>query len=328
MGTSMKKLLIALGIMVAVGGGLLAFTMPSASLLGEVPGRVHSAAPYRNGYLLAAGEAGLYQVDARGVVSPVYKITGQHVIDVAVSGDAVYALAFSPRNRRNDLQVVDPEAGAIVRSISLGGSVVDLAGVLADGQVVIVEGGQVRFIEQGTDHTLSRVQVSGGMLTGAHLVGDRLYVSRGYAGGLVTIDTTKPALLGIIETTDWLTSAVVAGRRAYVTGSLEGPGVLDLDTHDYTRVSVIDFFADDAGTGYALLKKAIYKLDEHGKPVRRTGLTAVIKSAVKNAVHKTILAVNSREILIACDGKVFKLVPGWLPLAPGKLPVATDESRP
>ncbi len=318
----MRKLLIALGIMAALGGGLLAFTMPRASLLAEVPGRVHSAAPYHNGYLLAAGEAGLYQVDAGGVVSPVYKVTGQNVIDVAVGGDAVYALAFSPRNRRNDLQVVDPEAGAIVRSISLGGSVVDLAGVLADGQIVIVEGGQVRFIEQGTDHTLNRVQVSGGMLTGAHLVGDRLYVSRGYAGGLAIIDTSKPALLDIIETTDWLTSAVVAGRRAYVTGSLEGPGVLDLDTHDYTRVSVIDFFADDAGTGYALLKKAIYKLDGHGKPVRRTGLTGAIKSAVKNAGHKTILAVHDRAILIACDGKVFKLRPGWLPLAPGKLPVA------
>ncbi len=317
----MKKLLIALGIMAAIGGGLLAFTMPSASLLGEVPGRVHSAAPYGNGYMLAAGEAGLYQVDVRGIVSPVYKVTGQNVIDVAVGGDAVYALALSPRNRRNDLQVVDPEAGAIVRSIALGGSVVDLAGVLADGQVVIVEGGQVRFIERETDHTLSRVLVTGGMLTGAHLVGDRLYASRGYAGGLAMIDTSKPALLDIIETTDWLTSAVVAGRRAYVTGSLEGPGVLDLDTHEYTRVSVIDFFADDAGTGYALLKKAIYKLDEHGKPVRRTGLTGAIKRAVKNAGHKTILAVNDREILIACDGQIFKLVPGWSPLAPGKLPV-------
>ncbi len=318
----MKKFLIALGIMAAIGGGLLAFTMPSASLLGEVPGRVHSAAPYGNGYLLAAGEAGLYQVDARGVVSPVYKVTGQNVIDVVVSGDAVYALAFSPANRRNDLQVVDPQAGAIVRSVSLGGSVVDLAGVLADGQVVIIEGGQVRFIEPGTDRTMSRVQIPGGMLTGAHLVGDRLYVSRGYAGGLATIDASKPALLDIIETADWLTSAVVAGRRAYVMGSLEGPGVLDLDTHEYTRVSVLDFFADDAGTGYALLKKAIYKLDEHGKPVRRTGLTGAIRSAVKNAGHKTILAVNSRQILIACDGQIFKLVPGWSPLAPGQLPVA------
>jgi len=318
----MKKLLIALGTMAVIGGGLLAFTMPRASLLGEVPGRVHSAAPYHNGYLLAAGEAGLYRIDARGAISKVFKVTGQNVIDVVVSGDAVYTLAFSPRNRRNDLQVVDPEAGAIVRSISLGGSVVDLAGVLPDGQVVIVEGGQVRFIEQGTDHTLSRVQVAGGMLTGGHLVGDRLYASRGYAGGLVTIDTTRPAVLDVIETTDWLTSAIVAGRRAYVIGSLEGPGVLDLDTHDYTRVSVIDFFADDAGVGYALLKKAVYKLDEHGKPVRRTGLTGAIKSAVKNAGHKTILAVNSREILIACDGKVFRLVPGWSPLTPGKLPLA------
>jgi hypothetical protein len=317
----MRKLPIALGIMVVTGGGLFAFVMPKASLLGEVSGRVHSAAPYKNGYLLAAGEAGLYQVDAHDVVSKVYKVTGQNVIDVAVSGDAVYTLAFSPRNRRTDLQVVDPEAGAILRSISLGGSVVDLAGVLPDGQVVIVEGGQVRFIEAETDHTLSRVQIPGGMLTGAHLVGDRLYASRGFAGGLATIDTSKPALLNIIETTDWLNSAVVAGRRAYVIGSLEGPGVVDLDTHDYTRVKVLDFFADEAGTGYALVKKAIYKLDEHGKPVRRTGLTGAIRSAVKNAGHKTILAVNTREILIACDGKVFKLVPGWSPLVPGNLPV-------
>ena len=253
----MRKLPIALGIMVLTGGGLFAFVMPKASLLGEVPGRVHSAAPYDGGYLLAAGEAGLYQVDTHGVVSPVYKVTGQNVIDIAVSGDAVYALAFSPRNRRNDLQVVDPEAGAIIRSVSLGGSVVDLAGVLADGQVVIVEGGQVRFIEPGTDHTLNRVQVTGGMLTGAHLVGDRLYASRGYAGGLVTIDTNTPALLDVIETTDWLNSAIVAGRRAYVIGSLEGPGVVNLDPHDYTRVKVLDFFADEAGTGYALVKKAI-----------------------------------------------------------------------
>ncbi|TDJ57973.1 MAG: hypothetical protein E2O40_02115 [Planctomycetota bacterium] len=321
MGSSMRKLLIGLGIMVVTGGGLFAFVMPKATLLGEVPGRVHSAAPYGDGYLLAAGEAGLYEIDGHGVVSKVYKVTGQNVIDVAVSGDAVYTLAFSPRNRRNDLQAVDPEAGAIVRSISLGGSVVDLAGVLADGQVVIVEGGQVRFIEAGTDHTLSRVQVTGGMLTGAHLVGDRLYASRGFAGGLVTIDTSTPALLDVIETTDWLNSAVVAGRRAYVIGSLKGPGVLDLDTHDYTRVNVIDFFADEAGTGYALVKKAIYKLDEHGKPVRRTGLTGAIRSAVKNAGFKTILAVNTREILIACDGKIFKLVPVWLPLAPAALPV-------
>ena len=318
----MKKLVIAIGVMVVIGGAMLAFTMPRATLLGEVPGRVHSAAPYGSGYMLAAGEAGLYHLDVRGVVSPVYKVTGQNVIDIAVLDDAVYAMAFSPSSRRYDLQVVAPEAGVIDRSISLGGTVVDLAGVLPDGQVVIVESGQVRFIEPGTDRTLSRVLVTGGMLSGAHLVGDRLYASRSYAGGLAAIDTSKPALLDIIETADWLTSAVVAGRSAYVIGSTEGPAVLNLDTHDYTPVSVIDFFADDAGTGYALVKTAIYKLDEHAKPVRRTGLTGQLKSAVKNAGHKTILAVDDRQILIACDGQIFRLVPGWRPLAPGRLPPA------
>lgn len=320
-----RKLIIAMAVLGVIGGVLFAFTMPSATLLATLPGRVHSAAPYGNGYLLAAGEAGLYHIDVRGAVRPIYKVTGQHVIDVAAAGDAVYTLALSPSMRRTDLQVVDIESGAIVRSIALGGSVVDLAGVLADGQVVIVEGGQVRFVEAGTDRTLNRVQVTGGMLSGAHLFGDRLYASRGYAGGLVIIDTTKPALIEIIETTDWLAGAVVAGRRAYVVGSLEGPAVLALDTHDYTRVDVIDFFANDAGTAYALVKKAIYQLDEYGKPVRRTGLTGDLKAAVKNAGHKTILAADDLQILVACDGQVYKLTPGWIPLALGKLPEAEDE---
>ncbi len=321
---SMKKLVIALAVMILFAAALLGVATvvlaPSATLLSTFPAEVRSAAPYADGLLLAAGEAGLYRIDAEGTVAPVYKITGQHVIDVAVGAGAVYVLAFSPSNHRTVLQVVDPARGAVTRSISLGGSVVDMAGVLADGRIVIVEGGQVRFIDPETDRTLQRVAVSGGMLSSGHLDGERLYASRGYAGGLAVIDTRTATLLEIIEVTDWLAGAVVAGRRAYVTTSLEGPGVIDLDSQEYHRVDVIHFFARPGGDAYALVGNAIYRLDEHGRPVQRTKLPGELRDAVKAAGHAKILDASGTQIFVACGPKVFSLVPAWSSRAPDELP--------
>ncbi len=327
----MKKLVVSLSVMILFAAALLgvASLIPTstATLLSTLPADVRSAAPYGDGLLLAAGEAGLYRLDADGAIAPVYKVTGQHVIDVAVGADAVYVLAFSPSNHRNVLQVVDPAHGAVTRSISLGGSVVDLAGVLADGQIVIVEGGQVRFMDPETNRTLHRVAVSGGLLSSGHLDGERLYASRGYAGGLAIIDTRTAELLEVIEITDWLARAVVAGRRAYVTSSLEGPGVIDLDTQEYHRVDVIHFFARPAGDGYALLSDVIYRLDEHGRPVQRTKLPDKLSDAVKAAGHAKILDVADAQIVVACGPKLFELVPVWSTSAPDELPAAQPRSR-
>ena len=323
----MKKLLFVLSAMVLFAVAMLGVAAalspsPTVTLLSTLSSDVRSAVPYRDGLLLAVGEAGLYRVDGAGAVVPVYKVTGQHIMDVAVGADAVYALAFSPSTHRNDLQVVDPGRGAVTRSISLGGSVVDLAGVLANGQIVIVEGGQVRFIDPKTDRTLHRVAVSGGMLSSGHLVGERLYASRGYAGGLAIIDTGIPKLLEIIEVTDWLAKAVIAGRRAFVASSLEGPAVIDLDTKEYSRVDVIDVFATRTGHGYALVSDAIYKLSEHGRPVQRTKLPSELGDAVRADGHAKILDVADTHIVIACGPKVFKLVPAWSKKTPDELPAA------
>ncbi len=323
----MRKLWIALSVMavlagVLVGVGITLAPTPTVTLLSTLPAPVRAAAPYGDGLLLAAGEAGLYRLDADGAVAPVYKVTGQHVIDVAVGADAIYVLAFSPSSHRNVLQVVDPAQGTVTRSISLGGSVVDLAGVLADGRIVIVEGGQVRFIDPETDRTLHRVAVSGGLLSSGHLDGERLYASRGYAGGLAVFDTRTAELLEVIEITDWLTRAVVSGRRAYVTSSLEGPGVIDLDTREYHRVDVIHFFARPAGDGYAMVGDAIYRLDEYGRPVQRTKLPGELGDAVKAAGDAKIVDVADTRIVIACGAKVFKLVPAWSTRAPDELPAA------
>ncbi len=321
----MKKLAITLFAMILFAAAMLgvaAILSPSskATLLSTLSADVRSAAPHGDGLLLAVGEAGLHRVDAAGAVTRVYKVTGQHIIDVAVGADAVYALAFSPSTHRNDLQVVDPAHGTVTRSISLGGAVVDLAGVLGDGQVVIVEGGQVRFIDPKTDRTLHRVAVPGGLLSSGHLVGERLYASRGYAGGLAIIDTRKAELLEVIEVTDWLAKAVVAGRRAFVASSLDGPGVIDLDTREYHRVDVIDVFAGSAGDGYALVSDAVYRLDDHGRPVQRAALPSQLGEAVGAGGGAKILHVAETQILIACGPKVFKLVPGWSKRAPDELP--------
>ena len=320
----MKKVLIGLLLAVVLGGALAAVAMSraKATLLGTLPAPPRAAAPYRHGLLVAAGQGGLYRIEAAGTLDPVYKVTGQHVIDVAVDGDVVYALAFSPSHHRHDLQVVNPAAGKVLRSIAMGGSIVDLAGVLTNGRVVIIEGGQVRFLDPTTSETLDRVAITGGMLTGGHLAGNRLYASRGYAGGLVIIDTRTSELVEVIETAHWLTSALVAGRRAYVTGSLDGPGVLDLDTHDYQRVDVIDCFVNSAGDGYAMVSGAIYRLDEHGRPVRRTALPRSLRAAVAAAEQTRILAIDDDRAFIACDAKVFKLLPGWYKRGPDTLPRA------
>ena len=322
----MKRVLVGLLLLAVLGGVLAAVGLPrpKATLLGTLPATPRAAVSYRHGLLVAAAEGGLYRIEAAGTLDPVYKVTGQHVIDLAVRGDAVYALAFSPSRHRHDLQVVDPGRGSVLRSVSMGGSVVDLAGVLANGRVVIIEGGQVRFLDPTTDETLDRVTVTGGMLTGGHLAGKTLYASRGYAGGLVIIDTRKSELVEVIETSHWLTSAAVAGRRAYVTGSLDGPGVLDLDTHDYQRVDVIEFFVNPDGDGYALTSGAIYRLDENGRPVRRTRLPGNLRAAIATAQETSILAIDEYRAFIACDAKVFKLRPGWYKAVIDELPQAKD----
>ena len=320
----MKRVLIGLFLLVVLGGVLAAVGLPraKATLLGTLPAPPRAAVPYRHGLLVAADKGGLYRIEAAGTLDPVFKVTGQHVIDLAVGSDAVYALAFSPSRHRHDLQLVDPASGRVLRSVSLGGSVVDLAGVLANGRIVIIEGGQVRFLDPKTVETLDRVLVTGGMLTGGHLAGRTLYASRGYAGGLVIIDTRTSELVEVIETAHWLTSAVVAGRRAYVTGSLDGPAVLNLDSHDYHRVDVIDFFVNPDGDSYALVSGAIYRLDENGLPVRRTRLPGNLRAAVSAAEKTSILAIDDDRAFIACDAKVFKLRPGWYKRGLGELPRA------
>ncbi len=320
------KFLIGLLLVGVLGGVLAAVALPKprATLLGTLPATPRAAVSYRHGLLVATAEGGLYRIEAAGTLDPVFKVTGQHVIDLAVGGDTVYALAFSPSRHRHDLQLVDPATGSVLRSVSMGGSVVDLAGVLANGRIVIIEGGQVRFLDPTTYETMDRVLVTGGMLTGGHLVGTTLYASRGYAGGLVIIDTRTSELVDVIKTAHWLTSAVVSGRRAYVTGSLDGPGILDLDSQTYHRVDVIDFFVNADGDGYALVSDAIYRLDEDGRPVRRTRLPGNLRAAVSAAQKTSLLAINDDRAFIACDAKVFKLRPGWYKSELDELPRAVD----
>ncbi len=92
----MKKVGIVLLLVVVLGGVLAAVAIPraKATLLGTLPATPRAAAPYRHGLLVAAGEGGLYRIEAAGNLEPVYKVTGQHIIDLAVGRDTVYALAF------------------------------------------------------------------------------------------------------------------------------------------------------------------------------------------------------------------------------------------
>ncbi len=72
----MKKLLFALSVLVLFAVAMLGVAAaltpsPTVTLLSTLPSDVRSAVPYRDGLLLAVGEAGLYRVDGAGAVDPV-----------------------------------------------------------------------------------------------------------------------------------------------------------------------------------------------------------------------------------------------------------------
>lgn len=297
----------AVAVTLALGPG----NRPTVSLLCEFPESIRTVAVDDRTLLVAAAEAGLFRVEPyTGEVTRLFSVGGQGITDVVLAQGTAYALAYSTADRRSILHLIDPVSGTVNRSIALSGSVADLAGVLPNGQLVIIEAGQVRFVDADNGRTRTRVVVSGGLLGNGCLTKDRLYVSRAYAGGVAIIDIAKGELIEVIEVDDWLTDVEVADQRAYVVGNEGGLASIDLAARTSTPLAYADVFVSPGGATYALDRDAVHRLGASGEPVDVARIPGALGDEIDKG-HATIVAVESDYVLIARGRSLYKLVSPW-----------------
>lgn len=306
----MRRLILVVLLGAAICGGVLGFRhlpgRPSSRQVGHFAGSVRGVAFLGQDVLVAAGEAGLYRVATEtGAVTNLVIIPQQSLVDVMVARDIAYVLASATNDRRSILHLIDPADGRVTRSIALGG-VVDLAGILPVGWLVVVEAGQVRFLDPGNGRTRARVEVGGGILGAGHLSGPLLYVSRGYSGGVAIIDTDTSSLLDVIEINDRLTEVRVSGRRAYVVGEKGGLGCIDLDTRELSTLDYDDVYVDPDGVAYALVHDAVYKLDGEGRTLEKARLTASLADVIAEGGAR-LVRVEPDRMLITRGARLYKL---------------------
>lgn len=311
----MRKLLVLFLLAVAACGVFLGLTLlrnrPASRLLAELPAPILAAVPHGDDVLAAAGDAGLFRIDGEtGQVTKLFQVADQQVADLLVQGDVVLVLAYGDRGRRSVLHTIDPQTGSVIRSAAMGGVVADLAGFLPNGYLVVVEGGQVRFIETYDGSTRGRVLVTGGILGGAHLVGERLYVSRSYGGGLAVIDTARSEVVDLIETEDWLVDVDVIGAGAYVTGGQHGLVRLDLGTHRIEPCDYLDMHAPTVDELFALDRHSLRKLDAKEATVRAASLPESLTDELAGK-KPFLVSVTEADCVIAVREKLFKVTSLW-----------------
>jgi hypothetical protein len=289
-------------LLAAVLGGLgfawlfLVRADAGASVLAELPGPVRGAAARGRELFVAADGAGLLRVDLDGgEVKRLLDAADQRFVDVAVSDSAVHVLGVTI-DRKAVLHTVDPARHALVRSQSLSSSVADVVGFLKDGTLVVVEGSGARFLKP--NGKTSYVPVSGGIMNGGWLGADRLYVARGYAGGLAVIDVAAvPVLLDVIETQDWLQSVAVSGKIAYVRGQT-GMGRIDLAARGYRSDKALDVHVSAGGEVFAIGPASIWRLDEDGRARDAADLPEWVTEQPRGEKPR-IVAAAGNEIIIA-----------------------------
>ncbi len=309
-GQPVRRVFLILIVAIAVCGSMLglvitAATSPKAMLLGELPERVAGAAPLGEDVLVAAEDAGLFLIKTEGPeVVHLYKVRGQQIVDVFVSEDVVYAIAHVKANRSKQLHVVDVASGTVKKTHGLGGSVSHVPGFMPDGRLIVIEGGQVRLMDLRGGRSKGRVPVSGGLLGRGHLVGTRLYVSRSYDGGIAVLDMTGPKLLEVIAVEDWLRRVMVVGRQALVTGTKQGVGLVDLDTHEYRTLDLLDYASADSGEVFALDAKTLWRWDYAGERSLQRKIPGKLARELKKAdVGKVELLWVSPELALVSIGK-------------------------
>ncbi len=302
----MRRVALILLLAMFLGGAYFAVVLllredAGARVLAELPGPVRAAVPQGRGLFVAADTGGLLHVDLdSGAVKPLLDAAGQHFLDVVTFNKLVYVLAVTD-DRKSILHTVDTGKGEL-RNQSISSSASDLVGFLEDGTLVVVEGSQVRFMKP--DGTTNHVPVGGGVLNGGWLGEGKLYVARGYTGGVAVIDMqAAPKLLDVIETTDWLLTVAVAGKIAYVRGQT-GPGLVDLETRGYRSLKARDVWVAPGGTVFAIGSDAVWRLDENGKPSDTSQLPEWLTEQLRGE-RPFIVAAGDGEVIIAHRNKLF-----------------------
>jgi hypothetical protein len=280
---------------------------PTWSLRAALPGPVHAVAPHGDTLLVAAGEAGLYRVGpGTDEVTLLLAPRKAQATDVLVADGKAYVLAHNESARQYDLHAIDADSGEFIRSRALGSSVTDLPGLLAKRRLVVVEGAQVRIINRDTSQIYDRVVVTGGILGGAHLDRERLYVSRRFDGGLAVIDINKPELTELIETEQWLVDVEAAHGKAYVTTRKSGLAVIDLETKSFTPIEATDVLVTRQGNVFALEAEALCELDPLSGPGRRVPLPKSLQAEL-DGVGAFLVSVEDGHALIACGNRLLAL---------------------
>jgi outer membrane protein assembly factor BamB len=287
-------------------GGLLDRS-PTWSLRAALPGPVHAVGSHGDTLLVAAGEAGLYRVGpGTDEVTHLFTPRKARATDVLVADGKAYVLAHNESARQYDLHAIDADSGEFIRSRALGSSVKDLPGLLAKRKLVVVEGAQVRIINRDTSQIYDRVVVTGGILGAAHLGRERLYVSRRFEGGLAIIDITKPELIEVIETEQWLVDVAAAHGKAYVTTRKDGLAVIDLETKSFTPIEASDVLVTRQGNVFALEAESLRELDPLSGPGRRVPLPKSLQAELIGA-GAFLVSVEDGHALIACGNRVLAL---------------------
>jgi hypothetical protein len=273
----------------------------------DLPGRVNSLEQTPTGAVLAMGDAGLARFETRtNTLETIMAFPNQIVLDVACSDDLIAATVFKPGEVETWLHVIDAKREELMHTIALGEGGGGVIGGIANGRVAIIADDQVHFVDIASGTTVDRIRVRDGVLGPGQLVGGRLYLTRSQDGGLAVIDATMMQFLSVIEAQDGLLGVGVTGDTAFVWGSRDRLGVIDLKRRTYKRLELpapeaanAHAFAVETPDVYVLAEDEILRLSDTGELRGRTPIPPEIKELTYPGVQRMLVDVHEGVATLA-----------------------------
>lgn len=264
----------------------------------KVPGQVRHAVRQGNRVYVAAGEAGLQIVSLeQEAVERAIRLPGvsRHIL---IRGTVAWVVADLRGLTR--IHVVDLALGQLVKTITSKRTAILSA---AGKYVAAIGAGKVRYYDAaGTHRGTTHVPRRGSQHPGVATTAGQLLVPLGRGGGLSRIDVATRRTVEMIATRDWLHDVVTVGSTAFVAGSFQGLGLIDLEQRTYRTIGprhVLRLFARGERV-FALTRTAILEFDATGKQVGSTKLGVTLPDA-PNGAH-WIVDVRDGTALLSLHG--------------------------
>ncbi len=235
-------------------------------------GEIHGASLHGDTIYVAAGEKGLVGINLRSQQVHVVKAyPGKSVVSARVEDGKAYIHATLPAGKNRHFSVVELNSNKVLYSQDLDGW--SSASPAPNGRFAIFRKEVITIIDPNTGKIVHTVATPGPS-SGGHRVGDLLYVSHAYPGGIAIVDLNKGEVTRHFKLSVWPRGIQVVGDTACLLYG--GIGFFDFNKGTLSPLATQPedhFFRILLGPNdlfYATGRKGIYQFDDKGQLLHTT----------------------------------------------------------